>query len=485
MTGDLTAIKTFYLKVPSMHPPIQLEGSEHGVLVDATLESGHVCILEWVVATAAQEQWEIDWHDWSWGSVAKLGHISALEWALRNDIFQLSAFSHAVVGPAARHGQLQVLVWYHAQLQVRGGETFSMGVSNMIARSAAQGAHRRVLDWWWVNIASTFTPCLPYPKPFDGIVAAALSNGDLATVQWLWDKYDAHHTPDHAFATPAALISALSSGSLLAVEWLWAIAAQPEWVEILYNWNGEPYTSYLGNRFATSLPLLKWWYQTQAYAGGDPVVVCTRAYTFACAKAGAVEVLDWVISLPDQSKVVWGESLAATALLHRQQQLPTQLQPTSFFDRNAGYSRGLAVMDWWETRIGFPGKLLLALGTETARHGNYEWVLWWCTRISACTHRETIRVGLIEALLAARSAWARQLLMNTAADLRFDVDKLVAGHTCVRHFNTIEAVCWWFVYMRGDAAKESWKSQKFGALSSCEWCQERMLDAARLERELL
>ncbi|KAI9221820.1 hypothetical protein BC828DRAFT_397188 [Blastocladiella britannica] len=475
-TGDVSALSQFYANHvgPFAGPgPMALRKLNEHQLTQACISSGHIPVLEWLATTAKRERWVPTCITiGTWAAPLRASNIPFLDWSLRKGYFDPILYSLGLEA-AAEAGQVCVFEWLYPHHQ-RLGKTFEDWDTKMTTRAATRGGQTSVLEWWWTHVA----PNLPTPKRFGKIVDIALASGNLDVVLWWWAKFEAHGTPDYRFGTRRAANCAIDSGSLPVLEWLWSVAARSDAAKILVDWNSGPVPI---GACARSLHLIQWWQATTQPSPSAPVR-WTPHESSESARVGAVDVLDWVLSLPDQSAVDWGFGLAVTALLYRQQRvldwylarrahLPDHQHPQVFFDSEMGYTHGLEVFDWWETHLGFADASFTRLGAEIAQHCGPEWVAWWCAQLAQPKRRGLARIAVTQALLLAQSAWARDALAAAAAGLGYSLEILMFDHSCMRKARTVEAVCWWMVALRGDAASGEWEARPSAGGDVCLGCE--------------
>ncbi|KAI9223649.1 hypothetical protein BC828DRAFT_402947 [Blastocladiella britannica] len=444
--GDVDALNGFFSYM-EMAGPVGPMARGHRfspavlMLIEASFSSGHVPVFESLVATVAQRGWEtpFDGGRARWIMAARAGHISVLDWALREQYLHLDEFTLELRAAAAA-GQLSVLEWFHAQKIRCGYWSYRDWDSNSIARGATEGRgnHLRVLEWWWANVVS-IPRSLPPLVEFNEMVGHALFVGNYDVVLWWWSKFEAHRTPQHRFGARTAAVCALAGGSLPVIQWLWSIAARPDASEILTGWDPNPMFSIPNGRLVESLPLVQWWIDTQLPPGTP--LEWKPSHSETAAKAGAVDVLDFVLALPDQSFVTWGDMLADTAVQYHQlhvlewyfanrTHLPERQHPFSFDDMPKDYSSMDAIV-WWESHIGFDDQSFQELSGAIARQCDCDAIYWWISVLAKPSRKHLVRAALTKALVAACSVWALDLL-TTAADGYglVTASDLMANHTC-------------------------------------------------------
>ncbi|KAI9220160.1 hypothetical protein BC828DRAFT_384178 [Blastocladiella britannica] len=467
-SGDVAALSTFVARYAGAieHGPMTIDAIDQKTIIYAALKSGHDRVLEWLVATAAEQEWDIDWHSGMWYAPAVCGHIPVLHWALRKGYF----------GTHER---------YHNAESV-----YSIDHATCIPRAATEGHHIDLLEWWWAIIVPLISspPALPPPTDLDGIINQALFSGDLEVVQWWWVKFEAYRTPSDRFGSRTAAYNALASGSPPVIQWLWDIAARPDASELLTSWDTRPLTTLPNGPFSSSLQLVQWFALQLPH--GQPFR-WTPHNTFVCARLGAVDVLDWVLALPDTSKVDWGDLLASHAVrywqvhvvewyLDHRAQLPEQQQPRVFFGDSKSDPEGMDAVVLWETQVGLVDASFVRLGADIAQHRNCDWLEWWLFQLSKPARSHLVPSALTRALISAQSVWALDRLAGTAtAEYGLDILSLVMDHSCMRGASSLEAVCWWFVVLGGsNAAKDKWQSRSYGSSMRCTGC--RLLDQKEL-----
>ncbi|KAI9220697.1 hypothetical protein BC828DRAFT_382850 [Blastocladiella britannica] len=475
--GDVDAIIDFSSKYtgPISRGPMTVACLSSFTVTNAATSSGHIPVLEYLVATAAKNNWDTIGRRGRWVMAAQAGHIACLDWALREKYLKLDEFS-LEIRAAAMSGQLAVLEWFHQHLLLQD-RSYTEQDANAIPRAATEGGHFNILEWWWDNIAA---PTLPPPVELVGIVNHALYLGKLDRVLWWWAKFETYRTPDHQFGSHTAALCALQGGSFPVIQWLWAIAARPDASDLLADWDSKPLVTMPNGLLVQSLPLVQWWIEFQL-PPGQPLE-WTPSHAVVAVRSGAVQVLDLVLALPDQSEVHWGTAMAATALRYRQlrvlewylanrARLPDQQHPNVFFDSAEGYKSRIVAIKWWEAHIGFEQVSFLQLGAAIARHCDSDSLEWWLSQLAKPSRGHLVRAALTKTLVDARSVWALELLADAAASYDLAVGNLMANHTCVRSARSIEAVCWWYVLLGGaDSPADEWRSVQFGG-SSCSECQ--------------
>ncbi|KAI9222387.1 hypothetical protein BC828DRAFT_414044 [Blastocladiella britannica] len=409
-TGDVPAVASFFSRYAgaSANGPMATDAIEPASIVHAAIRCGQVPVLEWTVATGKERGWGHLWQNTPWAVSASMDHVAVLDWAM-----------------AA------------GQNEEENKPTFSTREGDAIARAATEADCLQVLEWWWIYIACVpMPPTLPQPSPFDNIVNRALGTGNMQLIRWWWDKFTEYGTPNHTFGQKSAMISALASGSLEVVEWVMQSDAYRNQQGVL-RWHLPPAWA-----CARSLPLLQWW--AANHLPPDQPFTWAPHYSIECAKVGAVDVLEW------------GDSLASTALCYRLQPvlqwylehrdtLPEQKTPTLFVIPAEGYTRGLHVMAWWETNVGFHDPTFLQLGAVIAWHCDRDWLEWWGSLLAKPARAHLVHKALTQTFVAARSAWALEMLVRVAAtEFGLQLEQIMEGHTCILNASTIEAVCWWF-----------------------------------------
>ncbi|KAI9217771.1 hypothetical protein BC828DRAFT_390312, partial [Blastocladiella britannica] len=483
-SGDVAALSAFVTHhcVAIEHGPMAIDALDINTIVNAVLESGHVLVLEWFVAFATERKEKLDWYQGTWIAAAAGGHISVLSWALAQKYLDINEFTLETEA-AAKAVQVGVLEWIHDQKQIQV-LSYSAAESGDIAFAASKSKETRALEWWWTNVASTFSSPLPSPFIMRGIVDEALSRGKLEAVRWWWAKFLAHRTPEHRFGSSDAAPCALASGSLPLLEWLWSTTAlRPDATDLFIDWTARLSIAMPEEKFSASLPLIHWWIKTQLPPGEH--LTWTPAHAVECVQSGAVDVLDWVLtSLEPTSDVTWGKSIAATALQYghlpvlewlgkHYNDLPQQRHPEQgFFAPGLSDWDGTGAVDWWESNVGFSDAAFARLGADIAGECDRDWLEWWLTHLSKPSRRRVVPSALTRALVSAQLAWVLDMLASdAAARYGLAVESLVADHTCMRRASSVEAVCWWFIVLGGDDVEENkWRSQRNGDSLRCAAC---------------
>ncbi|KAI9216059.1 hypothetical protein BC828DRAFT_394311 [Blastocladiella britannica] len=459
-SGNVVALSAFIARHAGAieHGPMATDALDNSTIIHAALSSGHVHVLEWLVATAAEREWAVDWNRGTWDNAAAAGHMSVLDWALRKGYFGT-----------------------HGENQTSAESVYSIDIAKGIPRAASEGCHVNVLDWWWATIVPLISspPALPPVDEWDTIISQALFSGNLDVVRWWWAKFEAYRAPGDLFGSRMAAYNALASGSLPVIQWLWAIAARPHTCQFLDEWDPRPVTTLPSGPFSKSLPLVQW--VASQLPRGQPLAWKPHN-TLICARSGAVDVLDWVLALPDRSRVEWGDVLVSMAVGYRQLhvmewylkhlvQLPEQQPPMAHFNDFEDEDHGIDAIAWWETHFGFVDASFVRLGVDIVQYRDSDWLEWWLFQLAKPTRSHLVPSALTRALISARTAWALDMLASTAAaEYGLDVLHLVAKHACLRSASTIEAVCWWYVVLGGVAAKFKWQSQPYGGSARCRGC---------------